>query len=433
LLSLLVGHRHDPLGYLLHCAREDGDVVVFSLGGSKVLVLNEPALIQDVLVKRAREFRKGHFLQARNVPWARAILGRGLLMLDGDEWLRARRLMQPAFHRERIVAHTATMVEALERMVASWPKGEPREISADIADMTLEAMARAIFSSPAAVPGLSRSLHGVFSRRRSPGLELLIPEWVPTPANVSIRRSIGELDRIIHRLIRDRRASPDPGTDLLGLLLAARYEDGSAMTDREVRDHLMSTVVAGHDTLASTVVWTLDTLTKHPAISERLAAELRETLGPAQPHFRDLDRLPYLGAVAQEALRLYPPGRNIVRSVVTESLVGGRRVPAGSFLVMSQWVVHRDPRYYEAPDRFEPERWLEGLAARLPRSAFFPFGAGPRLCLGQAFAETMLRLALAVVTQRVALARVDGRQNEWNAATLRPRRGIWLRPDPRPA
>lgn len=429
LLALLTTHRRDPLGHLLRCAREDGDLVVFRLGPMRVVVLNEPTLIQEILVKRNAEFRKGHFLQAKSVPWARAILGSGLLMSDGQTWLRQRRLMQPAFHRERAVAYGASMVECAEGMVERWEKGVQRDMYDDMRRLTLDVMARTIFGVVDHGDELYAALAGVFAHRHAGGLSGLAPEWVPTPGNVRTRVALRRLDALIYGAIRERRERPAARPDLLSLLLEARDEDGSAMTDRQVRDEIMSTMVAGHDTLGSTLTWTLHALASRPMLAERLGREVTFTLSGRPPVSADIAQLPLLRNIAQEALRLYPPGKSIVRSVVTPCEIAGYPVPAGSYVVMSQWIVHRDPRYYERPEEFDADRWSGGLAERLPRFAFFPFGGGPRLCLGQAFAEQMLRLVLAVVSQRTRLALpADPRLAEWDPATLRPRRGLWLTP-----
>lgn len=423
-LEALREYRRDPQAYLLRCAREDGAVVSFRIGPARVFALNDPELIAEVLVRRNADFLKQH---DKGLPWGRAISGAGLLVSEGQSWLRQRRMLQPAFHRQRVAMFGALMVDRAERAVGAWRGGAALDVEAAMLELTLAVLAESVFGVRESAE-LFEALDGVFSRRPASSLLSLAPEWVPTPGNLVTRRSLRRLDRFIHDLIAERRRERDGRADLLAMLIEARDEDGGAMPDHLVRDEVMNILKAGYDTLGSTLAWTLEALVRHPHVERRLLDELHATLGPHPPRVDDLARLPYLDAVAREALRLFPAGKSIVRTARVDCELGGRHIPSGAMVVMSQWVVHRDPRAFERPEDFAPERWLDGLAERLPRFAYFPFGGGPRLCIGYAIADLMLRLVLAVMVRRVHLAWRDGRPATWDPVTLRPKRGLWMVP-----
>lgn len=426
--SLLAFHlraRRDPLGYVARCANEDGDLVVFALGPARMVFVSDPHLAEEVLVRRTREFVKAHTFES-DLPWARKILGHGLLMSEGPEWLRQRRLMQPAFHREKVASYDGLVIALTDRCIASWRPGVALDVYAAMRRLVVEIMAAALFGAAADAAAMHDALHDLFDHRpASRGLLNLLPEWLPTPANVRTRAALGRLDRSVYELIAQRRRAPG-GADLLSLLIEARDEDGGAFTDEQIRDEIMSTVVAGHDTLAATLAWTFDLLARRPDVEASLVGALARPAGAAEGPAAALD--PLLDRVVREILRLFPPGRSVVRVTAAASELGGLPLPRGAFVVMSQWVLQRDGRYYERPDEFEADRWTDGLAQRLPRCAYFPFGAGPRLCLGAPFAERVLRVVLARALPRLRLALADPSRTVWDPATLRPRGGLWMVP-----
>lgn len=429
LLDLLFIHRRDPLDHLLRCLRADRGVSVFRLGPRRLVALAEPDLIQDVLARGARDFLKAHPFEA-GLPWARAILGRGLLVSEGQDWLRQRRMMQPAFHRERIASDVPAMAEIVEREIEGWPPGIARDVYADLSRLTLETLATAVFGARRHAAELHDGLRGVFDHRPiTGGLFRLVPEWVPTPANVRTRSALRRLDRAVYAVIAERRISPERPRDLLTMIIEARDETGAASTDQQVRDEIMSTIVAGHDTLAATLAFGFDVLARQQDVQDLLASELERTLSAKTSSADDLRGSVYLDRIARETLRLFPAGKNSVRVAAVACEVGNVRIAPGDVVILSQWVAHRDPRWYEDPEAFRPERWADGLAERLPRGAFFPFGLGPRMCLGASFAEQMVRLVLALVIRRFRLEpHPDPTRTEWDRATLRPRRGLWLVP-----
>lgn len=436
--SLLIGHfgayRRDPLGFLTRCARAYGDLVLLRFGLARVVVLSHPDLIEDVLVRKHQAFGKSRFV----LKGVRPVLGNGLFSSAGDLWRRQRRMMQPAFHRARIAAYGEVMVAATQRMLASWHPGERRDLFQDLMRLTLAIVATALFNADvegdAAAVGkaLTVGLEATNARLNSL-LAPVLPDRFPSPANLRLQRVMRELDAIIFRIIARRRASgADPG-DLLSLLLHARDEDdGGGMTDRQLRDELMTLFLAGHETTAVALSWTWHLLSQHPSVEALLAAELESVLGGRPPTAADLPRLPYTEMVVQEALRLYPPAWAISRDARASCELGGHRVAAGTAVIMSQWVLHRDPRSFDRPDDFHPERWADGLAHRLPRFAYFPFGGGQRRCIGEAFALMEAALIVATVAQHVRLTAVPGPAVVPQlSVTLRPKHGVPLVVQPR--
>ncbi len=437
--SLLTGHfgayQRDPLGFLTHCARTYGDVVPLRFGPARVVLLSHPDLIEDVLVRKHQSFGKSRFV----IKGVRPVLGTGLFSSDGELWRRQRRMMQPAFHRARIAAYGELMVAATRRMLATWRPGERRDLFQDMSRLTLAIVANALFHADvegdAAAVGkaLTVGLEATNARLTSLWAPLL-PDRFPSPANLRLRRVVRELDAIIFRIIALRRASGEDPGDLLSLLLHARDEedDGGGMTDHQLRDELMTLFLAGHETTAVALAWTWQLLSQHPAVEAKLVAELESVLGGRLPTADDLPRLAYTEMVVQEALRLYPPVWAISRDARVPCELGGQRVAAGTGVIMSQWVVQRDPRYFDRPDDFHPERWEDGLAKRLPRFAYFPFGGGPRRCIGAEFAMMEAILIVATVAHHVRLAAVPGPAVVPQVAvTLRPQHGVPLVVQPR--
>lgn len=396
----LTGHlpemRRDLLGFYLRCAREYGDCTTLRFGLKRIFFVNNPTLIEQVL--HSRNFTKHYALRMN-----RLLLGNGLLTSEGDFWLRQRRLIQPVFQRERILSYAADMTAFTQRQIDSWSDGDVRDLHAEMRQLTLAIAAKTLFGADVAgqSAAVGQALHdamGTFSQRFFRVLR--IPERVPTPGNLRIRRAIGRLDAILYGLIHQRRAE-GVQRDLLSILLHARHEsDGTGMTDRQLRDEAMTLLLAGHETTALALSWGWYLLAQHPEVVEKLHAELRQVLGGRPPTAADLPNLVYTDMIVQEIMRIYPPAYAIGRQAIRPCTIGGYPVPAAGTILMSQWVVHRDPRYFDNPERFYPERWADGLARRLPRYAYFPFGGGQRVCIGNTFALMELPLVLATIAQR---------------------------------
>lgn len=416
--------RRDRLGYLAQCARDYGDVVALRLGNRSVWLLSHPDLIEQVLVTDSRRFHKHFALRLNPI-----LLGNGLLTSEGDFWLRQRRLIQPAFLRPRIAGYAPFMVAATERMLASWQDGQRRDILAELTRLTLEIAAKTLFDAEASsrtndvVAALAVAQEAWLSRFNS---LMPPPMWVPTPRNLRLRRAVGRLDRIIYDFIKQRRASGEIKNDLLSLLLAARDEqDQRGMSDQQLRDEAMTIFLAGHETTALTLSWAWYLLAQHPEAEQRLAAEVNEVLGSRLPTVDDLPRLVYTERTIMEAMRLYPPAYTIGREAQEETELGGYRAPRGLTVLMSEWVVQRDPRFWDQPLRFQPERWSSAMQQRLPKFAYFPFGGGPRRCIGDTFAMMEAVLLLATIARRFRFT-VAAKQPivPAPAFTLRPAGGI---------
>ncbi len=425
LVGNLPEFARDVLGFLSECASRYGDVVPLKLGAWPVLLVNRADLAEQVLAVRYRGFHKHSFF-FRHVT---AIFGNGLLTSEGDFWLRQRRLAQPAFHRDRVSGYAAAMVDLAERHCESWQEGERRDAHRDMMALTLHIVVRTLFGADVderTAGEVGRAfdviVEEIAHRFRRP---FRIPDAVPTPGNLRYNREVRRLDRLVFALIDERRRSGEERSDLLSLLLRARDEDGTRMTDRQLRDEVVTLFLAGHETTALTLSWSFSLLSRHPEKRLALERELADVLDGRAPSVADLPRLRYTEAVVHESLRLFPPAYVLGREAIEAGEIGGFAVPAGTTVFVAPWVLHRDPRYFDAPGEFRPERWLDGLQGRLPRGAYLPFGGGPRLCIGQSFALMEASLLLASVARRFRLSLDEDRTvKPFPSITLRPWGGV---------
>lgn len=413
--------REDPLGLFTRMARDYGDIARVQLGPWDFYQLNHPDYIEQVLVTDNRLFVKGRGLEA-----SQPLLGNGLLLSEGEFWRRQRRLAQPAFHKDRINAYAATMTDFALRHIAPWQDGAPLDMAREMAHLTLAVAAKTLFSaevgSDAAAVGEALNVTISYFQDQNESMIKIPYNW-PTPANLRVRKAVGQLERVIYRIIDERRASGEDTGDLLSMLLHAVDEDGTQMTKRQLRDEAMTLLMAGHETTANTMAWTWYLLGQNPAAEASLHQEIDTVLGDRAPTPADLPRLPYVEAVISESMRLYPPAWIMGRKSTAPFELGGYTFPAGTEVIMSQWVMHRHPRWFEAPLAFRPERWTDGLAKRLPAFAYFPFGGGPRMCIGKAFALMEAQLLLATIARRFRFTLVPG-------TSLTPSASITLRPAP---
>ena len=412
----------NPLEYFTKIARDFGDIAGLRTLNFKTIFVNHPDLIEEVLVTNARKYSKGRVLRAN-----RHVFGEGLLTSEGDFWLRQRRLAQPAFHRARIASYAATMVDYTERMVQGWRGGEERDAHQEMMRLTLEIVAKTLFDADVDrdAQEVGKSLELLLEIGANFRRTIFVPHWLPTPTNLRVRREVKQIEKILYRIIAERRASGRDAGDLLSMLLSAQDEDGSRMTDRQLRDETITLFLAGHETTASTLSWTWWLLARHPAVEAKLHAELNAVLGDRAPTLDDLPKLRYTGHVITESLRLYPAAWGMARLAVEDHEIAGYAVTKGMGVAMAQWVVHRDPRWYDAPEEFRPERWEDDLLKRLPRFAYFPFGGGPRQCIGNAFALMEAALILATIARKFRLLLVANHPVVPLASiTLRPRHGV---------
>jgi cytochrome P450 len=434
LLGNLPEIGRSPIDFLTSLAYDYGDVARFRFLWHVGFLVNHPDYIRRILVENHRNYSK-------NSPgnlMLKPLLGNGLLLSEGDFWLRQRRLMQPAFHKQRIQAFGELMASATEEMMERWRAHDPNkvlDISEEMMRLTLSIVGRALFSldlsEEADTVGEAFSYTNEFISARF--RQYLPPplSW-PTPANQRFHKARLKLVRVVQDIIDERRkAAAGSGKesvqdDLLGMLLAARDEDtGEGMTDQHIQDEVMTLLLAGHETTANALTWTFYLLSQNPDVEQKLRAELKDVLGGAMPGLSDLVDLPYNRMVIQEALRLYPPAWILSRKAETDDALGDYHIPAGSVVDISPLFMHRHPNYWKDPLRFAPERFSPEEVEKRPQYAYFPFGGGPRLCIGRDFALAEAQIILAAVASRFELRLASGKQVELDPLiTLRARGGM---------
>ena len=419
--------RKNPLAYLDSVWRTYGDVVQFPVPKPPSYLVNDPDGVRSVLVTNARSYGKSTIQYSA----LSLVTGEGLLSADTAEWKRQRPMVQPAFHRETlttIVSHVAT---AAERIIEDWnalTEGAVVDIDAAIMNAALEVVGHALFGSDLSTDAdvlttaTLDALDVVIARARVP---ITPPAWVPTPGNRKLSSSVAALDRAVHSML-DSRGVREVPADMLDLLITARDDEGHALTETEIRDQVVTFIVAGHETVASALTWTFALLAENPEVMRLLQAEADAVLGGNAAQFADYQRLPYARAVIDETLRLYPPAWLITRNSLGDDVLGGFEVPEGSLIIMSPWLLHRHPGVWANPDRFDPQRFIDG---EIDRSAFIPFGAGPRQCIGRDFAYVEAVLLLSSLVAHFDLEYPAGQQRPPAVplVTMRPANGLHLR------
>jgi cytochrome P450 len=427
LLGSLRELRADMLEFFADCQRRYGDLVACRFGNRRLVLASHPDYIERVLLHDNRNFVKHFALQL-----LRPTLGNGLLTSEGAFWLRQRRLAQPFFTRQSVAAYAPVMVQYAQRLADSWQPGQTCDIHEAMMRLAMQIAGKTLFDFDVdddtftVVKAQELILHDFEARFES---MFRLPLWLPTLANARLKRAVRKLDRVILPIIAQRRADPRRRHDVLSQLLTARDEhDGQGMTDRQVRDEVMTLFLAGHETTANALAWAIYLLSRHPQADAALAAELQHVLGQRPPTADDLPRLTYTHSVVREAMRLFPPAFVIGRRAVNDFELGGYRLPAGMTVLMSQWVVHRDPRWYDQPLQFRPQRWTPQFQEQLPKYAYFPFGGGPRVCIGNWFAMLEVVLVLATLAARFRFVAPGAQEvTPWPAVTLRPRGGVPVR------
>jgi cytochrome P450 len=422
LVGSLVDYARDPLGFLSRLARDHGDVVWVRIPKVSAVMLSHPRDIEQVLRGSGRGFIKDLFTRA-GAP----IAGKGLLLSEGELWRRQRRLMAPLFAHHQIQRYAEVMVERAEALAARLARGGgARDIHQDIMHLTLEIVARCLFGIEvgAEAATISSSVEAVMDYFLSPLSLLPGLDRLPLPRSRRLREAVRGLDEVVYRIIRERREQEAPPGDLLSTLLAARDEDGSRMSDAQLRDEVLTLYLAGHETTALALSYALYLLAGSSADEAALYEEVA-SFGARPFAAEDMAKLPFTQAVVKEAMRLYPPAWAIGREALQDIEVGGYLLPKGTQITLAQWVVHRDPRFYEEPERFLPSRWLSGLSERLPRGAYFPFGDGLRICIGNHFAMMEATLILATLIRRLRFRSTRRAPLELlPSITLRPKGGI---------
>jgi cytochrome P450 len=427
-LRLLRGFQRDPLA-TLESIRAQGTMVRTRVGPRPLLVISEPAAIEAMLTSH------DVFMKGRALERAKRLLGDGLLTSEGAFHLRQRRLVQPAFHRARVQGYARTMIEEADRWAARQVPGQVIDVSHAMNRLTLAIVARSLFNTDIASDAdeIGRALDtvlGLFTLAVLPWTAWI--DRLPLPGRFRFERAHAALDAVIFRLIAERRRDRRDRGDLLSMLLEAQDDERVGMTDQQVRDEALTLLLAGHETTANALTWTWLLLSAHPDVDRRMAEEVRCVCGTGPPTPEAMPSLTLTRMVLSEAMRLYPPAWVVGRRALVDWSVDGVAVPAGTLVTASQWLVHRDARFYPDPLRFDPDRWTPEAVASRPRFAYFPFGGGNRVCIGESFAWAEGVLALATIASRWRVALEPGQSiGTKPGITLRPDRPVLARVHPR--
>jgi cytochrome P450 len=432
--GLTIGRRsfREPLPFLLDMARRYGDIVHLHVGPVHSYVINHPDLIREVLVTKGKSFRKWE----RQKRVFRKIDGDGLITSEGDFWLRQRRLIQKAFQQRRFGRYAEAMVGLTRRRLDRWTTGTAVNLDREMSQLALEITGETLFGvdlrdQAGWLGETAEVLRETFIREFLSIVPL--PDWLPLPSKRRMRRAIRALDAFIAGIIRDRRASGEDKGDLLSMLLLAVDDegDGRGMTDRQARDEAVTLFNAGHDSTSAALAWTCYFVARYPDVQERLHNELEAVLGGRAATWEDLPRLAFVGSVVRESLRLCPPTPVLInRQAVGDVEIGSYGLPRGSLVILSPYVTQRDPRWFPEPERFDPDRFGPGRVESIPDYAFFPFGAGPHVCVGNAFALMEITLVVATLVQRFRVELAPGQENlaPELKVSLRPQGGVWVKP-----
>jgi cytochrome P450 len=431
--QLIYWPGRNPLEFFAGLQRTYGDVMSYRMGGEQIFFISDPHLIKDILVTHNRNFRKG-----RGLERSKRLLGEGLLTSEGAVHLRQRRLMQPAFHRDRIAQYGRTMVEYADRMRNAWTDGATLDVAKEMNRLTLSIAGKTLFdldveSQAAEVGAALTDVMASFWTAMLPLVDVL--ERLPIPQLRRAKAARKRLDAIVYGLIAERRASGLDRGDLLSMLLLAQDEEDQnrGMSDRQVHDEAMTIFLAGHETTANALTWTWYLVSGAPDVEERLHVEVDRVLHGRLPTMADLPSLPLVERIVTEAMRLYPPAWILGRRAIDAYPIDRFVAPPRALFLMSQWVVHRDGRHYRDPARFDPDRWTPAFRAALPKFAYFPFGGGPRQCIGESFAWMELVLVVATIAQRWSLKLVPGHPVvPYPVVTLRTKYGMRMTATPRP-
>jgi len=414
----------DPLDYLRRCAQTYGDILQIHLGTTAIYMLSHPDYIEHVLLTHQKHYTKSRFTQRR-----KSLFGNGLIFSEGDFWLRQRRLMQPSFHHRNIERYSEAMVELTQRLTADWQDGEKLNMHDEMMQLSLGIVVKTLFDTDNAgdTRAIGQVLDVLIDQVSAAAVRpLQFPDWFPTAGNRRYNAALARLNTIIANIIHEHRQRGTASNDLLATLLQAQDEDGQRMSDKQIRDEVVNLYIAGHETVALALAFTWYLLAEHPDVEAQLHTELERVLRGRAPTIADLPNLPYTEQIVVEALRLYPPVWGIFRDCAQADEIAGYPIAPKTVVLLSPWVIQRDARFYEEPEIFRPERWHH--AANPPtRFAYFPFGGGQRLCIGNNFALVEARLALATLAQQwhFTLATTDPLELV-PSITMRPKHGIWL-------
>jgi len=414
----------DMLGMFMNITREHGGIVKFKLFNKPYLLVTNPDYVKHILQDHYRNYIRG-----RSVETGRVLLGDGLPLIDGDFWLRERRLMQPAFHRQRLLSLVEKMTETIATRLDEWTMLNQVEMETEMSQLTLTIIIQAMFSAR-----VSRKIQDLAEAFKTASKFMLWrsqqmwapPLWIPVPKNEAYNKALKTLNDIVYPLIEEARKNP--GNDLLDMLLEARDEQtGEGMTDKQLRDEVVTIFFAGHETSAAAMTWMFYLLSQHPDVEMKLRKEIAHVLDGRAPTFADLSRLTYTQKVIQETLRLYPAAYLFAREAVGDQTLDGYKIPAGTMIFITPYVTHRNAKFWTDPEGFDPERFNPDQIAQRPSHVYFPFGEGPHVCIGNNFAMTEMQLILTMALQRFNFKLApDQKIGLMPEATLRPKYGMRL-------
>ena len=421
LFKALLEFARTPLEFCLKYAEEYGDIVSLGVGSTQTYLFNHPDLIDEVLSKQNQNCIKDYSYRA-----LQDVLGNGLLLSHGDPWKSHRRLMQSAFSRDRLASYAKKVVADTDLMLENWRSPEVRDIHQEMSLLTIKIIMQAMFGIDATktAKDIAKALNVIMLQYFHQAETLyLLPTWLLTLSNWQAYQAKQQLDEIVYNIVEQRRQLPE--ADLLSVMLQAKDENGQQLSAKELRDEVITLLIAGHDTTANALTWTLMLLAQHPEVEAKLSAEIESVLNNRLPTIDDIAQLPYTEMVLKESMRLYPPAWILGRELICDCNISGYDFSRGTVIYFSQWAVHRSARFYNNPEQFNPDRWMDNLEQRLPRCAYFPFGAGARICIGKAFSMMETTLILARIVQKFRLALVSESAIELLPSfTLRPKHGV---------
>ena len=412
-----------PLQFSLKCAEEYEDIVSLKLGSSQFFLFNHPSLIEETLSQHQNSIKDDGYRALQDV------FGNGILLSHGDSWKYHRRLMQSAFNSDRFTAYAERVVAETELMLKSWQVARTRDVHREMSCLTARIIVRAMFGVDATetaeeiVWAVDRIMQQYADRAE---MFYLLPTWLPTKENRQAKRGKKRLNEIVYDIVEQRQQSTKD--DVLSTMLNARDEAGNQLSSKELRDEVMTLLLAGYDTTANALTWTLMLLAQNPEVEAKLVAEVTSVLAGRLPAIADLPQLTYTEMVIKESMRLYPPAWILGRELICDCKIGGYDFARGTVVYFSQWAIHRSARFFPNPERFNPDRWANNLEHHLPRCTYFSFGAGARVCIGKAFSMMETKLILAMVVQKFQLTLKSDKAIELLPSfTLRPKHGLKMK------
>lgn len=426
LLGNFTEYSRDPLGFLTRCAGDYGDVVSLRLPATRIFLLSDPLHIEKVLTGTNVDFA---IHGGMRIPLTRRLFGRGLLTSEGAEWRRQRRLTFPLFSHSLVARYGEIMVDETNTMLSGWKHGQTRNVYKETVDVTIRIVIKALLGGSDQSPQVAELAKSLATLKDA---YVMKNRWqgfvrvLPLPIRTRFKIAVDRVDNVIDGIIRERRSNRSAQNDLLSVLMAAEYDDGNPISDEQLRGELKTFLITGHEAPATLLAWALYLLARHPESESKLLAEIEEVLGGRVPDAADLKQLSYTSQVLKETLRLYPPAWFVAREAVRDCEIGDYSVPQGTQLLMSQWLMHRDSRFWEKPELFRPERW-ENSEKKSPKYAYFPYGGGPRFCMGSAYTEMLTVLVLAMIMRKFRFEVAPDQIIEpYATAVLLPKNGIRL-------